>query len=331
MTASQKGIDKETLKCIRKWGGASSDAILDSKNQHFYQPAVDGLIGYRLFEKTAVVYGDPLCDPKNWQELVTSFYSYCDENGISVVYLMTSLPFYEWAKKMGFISAALHYGSFVFLNPQNDPRKESGTHASLVRRKVRHAEKEGTSFHEYLGNDAEIEKEMEKLGSEWVAARKGPQVHISHVSLFANKYGKRWFYAQKEGKLVGTVVLNELKAKAGWHLNHLMANKDSSHGTPEMLVIGAIDKIREEGSHYVSFGIAPAKEMQDIYGLSFFTSFVAKFLFKAASRYFHLNGFESFWGKFNCSHENSYILFREKKIGLKELKALKEALNIEAF
>ena len=91
-----------------------------------------------------------------------------------------------------------------------------------VRRKTKHALHEGVAVTEYLEADNQLESAMERVGEAWLSRRRGPQIHISHIRLFADRYGKRWFYAQQAGRVVGVVVLNQLQMRQGWLMNHLM-------------------------------------------------------------------------------------------------------------
>lgn len=317
----------EILKWIRKWGQANSDAVLDACCLHYHDPLIEGLIGYKLEKNCAVVYGDPICSQENWGALTQSFHTWCEHQGFSVVYLMASPHFSEWAA-LSFHPISIQYGEEVFLNPQNDPRKKTGTHASLVRRKVRHAEKEGITFFEYKGEDFKIEEQMEKVGKEWLASRTGPQVYISHLHLFSHRYGKRWFYAMQEGVIVGTLVIHQLEEKNGWHFNHLMTLPNSPSGIPEFLVVHGLETVAKEGSTYASFGVAPAKSLGEIEGLSPLTASIARTGYAFCHRFFHLDGFDTFWGKFDPERRPSYLLFHTKMIGIKELIALKRALNV---
>lgn len=327
MFTTSTEVTPEMLNCIRRWGSLNSDAILDDDCSRFYLPELDGLIGYKEKKGCAVVYGDPVCSKEQWERLTDAFHEFCKEKGLSVVYLMASASFAEWATgKLTPIS--MQYGKEVFIDPHDDPREKTGTHASLVRRKVRHAQKEGILFFEYTGIDLEIETQIENVGREWLKSRKGVQVYISHLNLFNHRAGKRWFYAVQNDKIVGVIVLHRLEEKNGWHFNHLMILPEASNGTPELLVIMALETIKKEGSHYASFGVAPAQELGKIEGLSFMTSSIAKGCYTFCCRYFHLDGFDKFWGKFDPSSAESYLLFSEKRIGLRELLALKAALNI---
>lgn len=317
----------QVVPLIRRWGGLTSDALLDPNCKFFSTPHIKGIIGYRIVSNCAVVFGDPVCAPVDIPSLTQAFHQNCLERGNSVIYLMVSEKFAKWAIQHT-CKSLIEYGEELYLDPHCHPMERHGTHASLVRRKVRHALKEGTAVNEYLSQDPQLEHAMEEVGRAWLQSRRGPQVHISRVYLFNDRFGKRWFYAQKGEEIVGVVVLNQLQAKQGWLLNHLMIKPDAPHGTQELLVISALEALQREGCHFVSFGAVPSSQLGEMRGVGKFSSWLSPLIYKMIYKIFHLHGLKMFWGKFHPEAERSYLLFSQSGIGLKEIIALMRAMNV---
>ncbi len=64
-----------------------------------------------------------------------------------------------------------------------------------------------------------------------MAERKArPQIYIAQVSLFQDRLGKRWFYAECGGCLVGVLTLDRMEASGGWFLSHMMILNDAPVG-----------------------------------------------------------------------------------------------------
>lgn len=317
------------LQLVRRWGGAASDAILDPLNLIFMHPEEKGLIAYRVEEGCAVVFGEPVSAPNDRETLIKEFRTYCKKQEWNIIYIAASASFATWAKNNG-CRVCIQFGEELTLDPHEDPRDKTGTHASLVRRKVKHAIKEGVTISEYdaANSDSALEKAVEELGERWLQNRRGPQVHISHVHLFQNRLGKRWFYAKKGDAVIGVVVLNELQAHQGWLLNHLMIVPEAAHGTPEFLVIAAIEALAKEECHFMTFGPIPGNALIEISGLSIVSAWVVRILFRITNRFFHLENKRTFWEKFHPTSKQSYVLFEQPRIGLKEIRALTRVLNI---
>lgn len=317
----------EIVDLLRRYGNDTTDAVLDPASRYFVDPEIEGFLGYRLDGKQVVVYGDPVCAPENTQRLAEAFSRYCTENGYLTIYAIVSQQFEKWAVKH-LVAISFVFGHRLWINPQHNPMDNTGRHGSLTRRKVKHAIKEGTEVSEYTGVNAALEESIELVGTEWLKGRRGPQVHISNVHLFEDRPGKRWFYAHKDGKVVGVVQLNQLQLRKGWLLNHLMITSDCSHGTPELLVTRALQAVAKEGCEYVTFGACPATKIDSIEGLNPVLASLARFGYQIARKVFHLDGFGEFWSKFEPQSEPIYLLFERGGISYKGIRSLLRALNV---
>lgn len=315
------------VESVRKWGGLATDAVLDPRCQHFQTPHIEGFIAYRTSNGCAVVYGDPICSPSLQLDLALQFQQRHQEEYRNIIYVTASEPFAK-SSFPGVNNVLIDFGNEISLNPQLNPMERQGNHGSLVRRKVHHAQRLDVLVQEYVAGQNVKEEEIEEVGIAWLKGRKGPQIHISQVHLFENRLGKRWFYAQQGSKIVGTVVINQLQARKGWHLNHLMTTPDAPNGTPELLVVSVLEALKKEECTYVSCGIAPKNKLGLIEGLSFCSSSIARIGYRVACQVFRLNGHGMFWGKFDPEMRSSYLLFQKAHIGLKETFALSQAMNV---
>lgn len=313
------------VEYVRRWGGSASDAVLDTTSSFFQIPSIEGVIGYRTVDGIHVVYGDPICKTKNISALTQAFHDYSEKLNIPIVYVAASEQFANWA--YGHLCRGLiKYGEELSIDPlQEFP---SGHKTSLVRRKIRHATQENSIGEEYKGENKKLEQALEDLAENWLKSRKGPQVFTSHIRLFEDRLGKRWFYVKKENEVVGLVVLNRLEEKNGWHLNHLLFTQNASHGTPELLVMTALETLKKEGCSYLSFGSVPGKKLEEFTGISSPASWFAQGMYYIAAKTFHFEGKKMFWDKFQPHTEPSYLLFSRPNIGFKEARALSKALNI---
>lgn len=327
--ATSAALDEERrliIERLRNWGGSASDALLDPSCKMFTIPNIDGLIGYKTELSNAIVFGDPVCAPSDIPKLTHAFHEYCTEQGLNVIYVMATELFAKWAMQ-NLCKALIEVGEELSIDPYCDPRAKEDVNGGLVRRKVRHAQREGVVVHEYLDEDVNLETEMETVGDAWLKSRHGPQIFISHVRLFENRFGKRWFYAEQNGKIVGVVMLNQLHAHQGWLLNHLMIKPEAPHGTPELLVVSALEAVKQEGCHFVNFGTVPARQIGEIQGFGKITTLMLRKAFDSAKWFFKLEGRKKFWEKYHPESQGSYVLFSKSGIGLSDIVAIMRALN----
>lgn len=318
------------IDLVRSWGGAASNAVLDPDCSFFSTPNVEGLISYKRVLGCAVVFGDPICPPTDIPILVQAFHNFCKEQKLRVIYIATTDKFTPWAIK-NVCQIKIRFGNEAILNPNNDPRDNSGDHGRLVRRKVKHALNSGMTPHEYIPFDESLEKEIEAVEVSWLASRRGPQVYISKPRVFQDLPGKRWIYVRNGEKIVGVLVLTQLKAYQGWLINHMMIMPNAPSGTSELLVVTALDILKSEGCQYVTGGLVPAAQLSDIAGIGPYSLWMTKQIYRCASFLFNLSGHIKFWEKFEPSLQPTYLLFKEAPIWFKDIGAVLKALHINVI
>lgn len=293
---------------VRRFGGATSDAVLDPKTQTFSLPIIRGFIGYLQLKNYCIVFGDPVCSFDAKLLLAKAFHGFAKKNHLEVIYIGASQDFAKQA--IGLVSHSLiEFGKELILDPLQNPKKKSGPYGSLIRRKVKQAIKEQITVHEYKGDNLQLESEMQALADTWLAFRTGMQIHISDLHLFSHRSGKRWLYAKKNEEVVGIVLLNELQAKNGWLLNHLIVKPNSFKGVSELLITESIELLEKEGCSFMSFGIIANTKLKQMIGIHPFLKKITHFIFKSARKVFGLDGLHTFWKKFQLDETPSYLLF----------------------
>lgn len=309
---------------VRRFGNSVSIALLDPGCKIFKTPGVDGMLGFYKVGNCAVVIGDPPCSPTDTPAMVKAF----QKKAKSIVYATVSEQFTRWA--MGRVAVALlKIGDELTVNPENDPTV--GPKARKLRNKLSVANRAGVIIQEYLSNDPILEQKMEEVASSWVHSRKGPQVFLANVDIFDQRPGKRWFYAEMEGEIIGVLLLNQLQARQGWLFNLLLAKPDAPAGTTEKLIVAALDTLRSEGCKFATFGVVPSQTLGDIQGFGTIKKWLATTAFKAARHFFSLDGRRDYWEKFQPNYEPSFVLFSRPNVGFRELVAILRAYNVSIY
>ena len=303
-------------------------AMLCSNREHsFFQvDHIEGFIGYRHVAKCALVFGDPVCHKDDMKALAHAFNKHLKQRGIKAIYIASTDEFAKVAMDH-VCDASIHWGEELVFNPEINPKDRTGPHACLVRRKIKRALKEGISAHEHADDNPQLEQEIEEAGKVWKAKRRGRQTHISDFYLFENRMGKRWFYAKKEGKVVGGVSLNQIKSCEGWLINHLFVLPEAAKGTSELLFTTALEALKEEGCRHATIGYVPGSELYSIVGLGKITTYVAHKIYNYARKAFGLDKLKVFWNKFTPNSQPVYILFNRKEVRIKDLLMLANSMN----
>ena len=177
---------------VARWGKADSIALFDPRFIIFSAPPIEGVIGYRVEAQCAIVIADPIRAPEDVPALTKAFHDFCAERYKTVIYVMASEPFTQWA--VGTVcKRAISIGNEVILDPTIDIKTGNGSSVRRLRNKYNHALRAGVDIKEYVGNDLYTEQSMEQLRNQWLQNREGMQIYHSEINLFAHRMGRRWF------------------------------------------------------------------------------------------------------------------------------------------
>jgi len=309
---------------IQRWGCSISEAVIDNPCCYFRIPDIDGFIGYLHVSKYAIVIGDPICPRKDAFQLALAFSRYCEDQKLEVIYLVASEWFAKWLIQ-NTSKIMIEVGEELIFNPSEDVTE--GHKASKLRNKVRHVQNLGLQVHEYLSNDPKIEKEIQEVGTAWLKERKGPQIYLADLNFFENRSGKRWFYLEDQGRILGMILLCRLEAHDGWLLKFLVMAPENPRGASAFLMLSVLEKLKQENCHYLTYGMVPLEVLGEIKGLSSFSTWFAHKVFKFCSWFFKLEQKKTFWKQFHPNSKPTYVLFSHSKIGFTEVKSIMKALN----
>lgn len=306
--------NQKIAKYIQDFGRGSSIGLLDPFCKIFQTQGIEGAIGYREKFGCIVIFGDPVCRKEDTPMLVQAFQEHFHNK--SIVYVLVSNEFKNLAGK-----AYISVGNEIILNPQAEILH--GHEARHLRNKLNHATENGISVHEY--QDENVKEEMQEVAQKWLKERRGLQIYYTHVDLFSNPYGKRWFYAKRNGKIVGLLVINRIHQ--GWVINQSMTTEDAGIGTSELLIIELLRVLKREGCSYVVASVVPTLFLNEMEGFSPLSTWVAKGFYKIAKYLFKLHKREEYWGKFKPQKAPSYFLFSSPKITPCKILAIMHAFN----
>lgn len=310
---------------IKRFGHPPAVILLDPSCSLFSIPSVKGFIGYRLEFKHAVVISEPVCAKEDRAELAFAFHEYCRQKNWNVIYILASKEFAHWAIQ-NVSSVLIQSGDELVVDPEVDPTK--GRKGEKLRWKINHARQNHISVGEYSGNDAHMENALEDAVKMWKKLRRGPQIFLGTVELFANRQGSRWFYAKQGDAIVGVLLLKQIEICQGWVISFLMALPDAPAGTSELLVLHVIEKLRDAGCHFLSLGAGSGKQLGEVKGLNPVITLIARRLFKVVNWFFPLQCRRRYFKKFMPVSQPTYLLFSNPIIGVSALRALMRVLNI---
>jgi lysylphosphatidylglycerol synthetase-like protein (DUF2156 family) len=315
---------------VVRFGGPVSNGLLDPRYQTFR--TADGVVGYREKWGSVVAMGDPVCRAADLPRLAAEFREHCSARRTSTVFAAASERLAAVVRSWG--GAVVEFGKTLVFDPRRDPQE--GSHGLELRKKVKHAKRDGVTFREYTpersGRDETLERSLEEVAARWLGARQGPQVYIAHIRLFEPRHGRRWFYAMAGERVVGVLALLRLEARGGYLLEHLLAEPGSFVGISELLVTGCLATLGAEGCSFATFGPQPAPQLGAVQNLGGGSEAFARMVFSIASRMFHFDGRERFRAKFQpVEEEPAFLAFLSPRVKMRDVAGLSTAFNVSIW
>jgi lysylphosphatidylglycerol synthetase-like protein (DUF2156 family) len=311
---------------VHRWGGAVSEMTLDPTCHLFQVPGIEGFIGYQVESGCLVVFGDPICAPEEMPALALAFYNYCRERRLDFIYIIVSERFAKWAIR-NICKIMIEIGEELTFDPREDPKQ--GSRGYRLRNRIRHAKHQGLTFHEYFPIDPQLEEAMQQVGNAWLRGRRGPQIYLGRVNLFENRTDKRWFYLKRDDQVMGTALISKLESRQGWLLKSLIITPEAPRGSSELLMMSILETLRDEGCHYLTYGMVPKRHLGEIEGLNAFSAWIAQRAYKIAKWIFKLEHRRTYWLKFDPISEKSFLLFSKPNLGFQEIRAILKTLKID--
>lgn len=309
---------EQLASIVKRLGNPESTILLHSSCSIFRIPQVDGVIGYHKVGNCVVVIGNPICLPQDVAELTNAFHLHCQEQNLKVVYFLVHNVFAHWAIDNDYLTL-IQVGEELSINPINFQKSQK------LRWKVNQAIKHGVVINEYKNSDALLEKQMKMTIDTWQKERHGPQMHLDRID-FSNAAANRIFYAQKEDRIVGLLLLSPLDRIQGWSVNSYLALLNAPIGTTEHLMCTALDCLSNEKCHFLCLGIAP--KSGKVLGLNPVAKFLANLIFKIVRWTFRLDARAVYLNKYHPQSLPVFLLSRDK-LSLVDLLAVKQLLNVK--
>lgn len=320
--------NEEKADYIRRLGNASSIALLHPQCKIFHDSAIDGIMGYRDEPGCIVILGDPLCGATDIPELTHRFHNHCKDQKKNIVYVAASDSFTQWSLA-NTCSSALEFGHEIIIDPTIDTRLGLGKYPRLLRQKHKYAMRDGVIVKEYTASDSFIEGQLMHVAQTWLANRKGPQMHMIPLDVFAYRHSKRWFYAECRDQIVGLLMLNRMDAYDGWVMNGgIMLTPDAPYDTSEFLMMNTLGILRAEGCHFFSVGPTFGAEIGKIIGFGKFSQLIIRTAVKSLRSIFKYGEHQRYWKKFEPRKESAYVVFEKPKVGISEIRAVIRAFNV---
>ncbi|TDZ39146.1 Aspartate--tRNA ligase 1 [Colletotrichum trifolii] len=294
---------------IANYGDATNTSWLDERFE-IWRHSSGAAVGYVKQSKFAMITGDPLCDRGQYEEVIPAFVEFVTkELKLTPVWMLVSSRVQE------ILGGRIGWRTMSCTEEQ---RANADQHSAPDGRAARRVKREGIKIHEVKPNDDFVRRTDESIEA-WKEKRKDKkQVHLTEIRPWIDQPHRRYFAAEKDGKVLCMVVLAQLAPRYGWQVKWALDFPGAPNGTIEVLVEHALSCV----SGPVTFGAGVSETFipgHHLHGVR------AKFLSKSYAgivKSLGLGRKAEFRDKFGVLGEQVYICYPRHGVGLFDLKQI---------
>lgn len=307
---------------------STSFQIVNPGIERWFSRLGDAVTGYVTAAGVRVVVGAPACPGERLAEVAREFEEAAAGDGDCVCY------FGAESRLESIYSGSPGHTQFLLgAQPAWDPANWSGIvdgHKSM-RAQLNRARNKGVAVHEWPVERARNHPELADCLGQWLASKGLPPLHFmiesDTLSRLANR---RLFAAEREGKVVGFVVLSPVANRNGWLFEQFPHVPGAPNGTVELMIDTAMRALAAEGCDYATLGLSPLSKRARVQGveqpawLLFFLAWVRKH----GQRFYNFDGLDAFKAKLRPDRwEPVFALSNEPRVSFRTLYAIVAAFS----
>ncbi|KAH9917900.1 aspartyl-tRNA synthetase cytoplasmic [Epithele typhae] len=309
---------------IAKYGDATNTSWVDAAWTVWRDKITGAAVGYIPQNNFAVTFGNPLCHTDQIPRVIKAYLSHLEELKLKPVWCCVDRTTERYlAEELGW--GAVTAVAEERLNPTEiDPAENDKT----VRRKIHRAEREGVKVVEVGEMDNHTREMIERRCEDWVANRKGTQIHLTGVRPFDDIQHRRYFYAtDKEGVPCALVVLAQLAPKHGFQIKWALEFPGAPLGAIEYILAHVIKLLGDAGVKSATFGAGATGKFHAVENVRGLRVRALEKAYNGLSSTFHLTNKGDFRSKFGTWHDPLYICYPKGGLGMKGIEAIMAMLQ----
>ncbi|MES1188579.1 MAG: DUF2156 domain-containing protein [Myxococcales bacterium] len=246
---------ERALELVRRHGwNATSFQTLEEGYRYFFD--ADGFVAYFDSGRAWVVAGAPIAPEPQVAQILRKFLAAARAAGRRACLFAVEQRLLDLA---GSELRSLGIGE----QPIWDPQKwdEILKRRRSLREQLRRARAKGVSVREVTA--AELEAGLTREGiarvTESWQQRHGlaPMDFLVRLELFSFTEDRRCFVAERAGRVIGVAGVVPVSARPGWFIEDLVRDPAAPNGTAELLIDGVMRWAKQQGSSWLTLGLAP--------------------------------------------------------------------------
>ena len=246
---------ERALELVRRYGwNATSFQTLEDGYRYFFD--ADGFIAYVESGRAWVVAGGPIAPVEQVARILRKFLAKARQAQRRVCLFAIEQRLLDL---LGDELRSLSIGE----QPIWDPQKwdEILKRRRSLREQLRRARAKGVAVREVTAAelDAGLTREgIARVAQRWQNAhRLAPMDFLVRLELFSFTEDRRCFVAEREGRVIGVAGVVPVSARPGWFIEDLVRDPAAPNGTAELLFDGVMRWAGQQGSNWLTLGLAP--------------------------------------------------------------------------
>jgi phosphatidylglycerol lysyltransferase len=246
---------QRVLELLRRHGWNSTSFQILEPGFRYWFDGVDACVGYVDTGSAWVAAGPPVASHDRLAEVSTRFVAAADASGRRTAWFGTESRFGEATKW-----PALRIGDQPMWSPAAWPSVVDGSRS--LREQLRRARAKGVVVRpieqpELVPGHA-TRVQVEALIARWLASRPiAPMEFLVQIDPFTFPGERRYFLAEREGKVVAFLGIIPIFARNGWFFEDFLRDQDAPNGTVELLVDAGMRAAAAASVAVVTLGLVP--------------------------------------------------------------------------
>ncbi|EXJ57139.1 aspartyl-tRNA synthetase [Cladophialophora yegresii CBS 114405] len=307
---------------VANYGDATSTSWGDERYQIWRHADTGAAVCYVPEGHYAILPGDPLCHPSQYYRIVVSFLQWLKkETKLKPIWILISPELEEvLGERLGWKTLS------CVAEERVNPHKKSAESDPEVARKIRKAQSDGVKITDLPHNEPVPESIKERTNArvkDWLANRKGTQIHLSNIDLFRDEKHRRYFIAEdKDGNICGIAVMAEIAPKRGWQAKYTLDFPGAPSGTIEYITTHALNVAGNAGVPSVTFGGGAANHLTPGHHMSGAKVKMLQATYDAIVKQFNLARKSEFREKMGAVADPIWIAYPPHGLGSRGIKAI---------
>lgn len=307
---------------IANYGDATNTSWTDDRYLIWRDPQTGAAVSYVVVDRSyAIIPGNPLCDPSQYMQVLTNFLKWLKkETHLHPISVLGGKELEEILGRMGWKTFTCAAEERV--EPSQNPAESDHD----VGRKVWHAEKAGVKIIDLPEGEEppkDIQQKIDGLIRDWLANRKGKQVHISEITPWRDWQHRRYFYAQgTHGNIVALVVLSQLALSNGYQVKWSLDFPQAPSGTIEYITLHAVKAAAAAGTKNLTFGAAATTDLHAGHNLGGIRIKMLSHTYHSVAAQFKLTQKSKFSQKLGAENDPVFVCYPPQGLGAKGSRAV---------